>query len=54
MLLPVEEGPKVAFNASAYSVLENAGATTVTVTRSGDTSGEVSVHYATGPDVQSG
>jgi virginiamycin B lyase len=38
----------VAFNASTYSVHEFDGALTVTVNRGGDTSGTVSVGYATG------
>jgi glucose/arabinose dehydrogenase len=35
------------FNASSYSLLENGGIITITVTRTGGTSGTVSVHYAT-------
>jgi hypothetical protein len=35
------------FNASAYTVQENAGTATITVTRTGDTSGAVSVRYST-------
>lgn len=36
------------FSASKYSVAENAGSVSISVTRSGDTGGAVSVKYATG------
>jgi virginiamycin B lyase len=39
---------RLAFSASSYSVNENAGTMTVIVNRGGDTSGTVSVHFATG------
>jgi plastocyanin len=37
----------LAFSAAAYSVAENAGTTSITVNRSGGSSGAVSAHYAT-------
>jgi hypothetical protein len=39
--------PEVQFNQSSYSVQEDLTAATITVTRSGDTSGEVTVDYST-------
>jgi virginiamycin B lyase len=39
---------RLAFSASSYSVNENAGTMTITVQRTGDTSGTVAVHFATG------
>jgi virginiamycin B lyase len=44
----VDFEPRLTFAASSYSVNENAGTLTVTVQRGGDTSGTVSVHFATG------
>ena len=42
--------PEIAFSAASYSVDEAAGAATITVSRSGDTSGTVTVDYATADD----
>jgi hypothetical protein len=38
----------VQFSAPHYSVNQSAGSITITVTRSGDTSGTATVHYSTG------
>lgn len=43
----VSSGPSIGFGAVQYSVNENAGSLTVTVVRSGSTSGTASVNYAT-------
>jgi hypothetical protein len=43
-------GPTVQFGSSNYSAHESSGSATITVTRSGNTSGAVSVDYATSDD----
>jgi hypothetical protein len=44
---PAPPPPQVAFSAAAYSVAENAGSITLTVTRTGASTGTLTVHYAT-------
>jgi hypothetical protein len=46
-ITPAPLPPQVAFSAAAYSVAENAGSVTITVTRAGDTTGTETVQYAT-------
>ncbi|GAB6042629.1 Calx-beta domain-containing protein [Endothiovibrio diazotrophicus] len=48
-LSDVEPG-HIAFTANAYTVSEDAGTATITVSRSGGTTGAVSVTYSTSPD----
>src|SRR3954468_3329498 len=49
MVLPAQAAAPgtLAFAASTYSVMQNSGAVTFTVKRSGGTSGKASVHYQT-------
>src|SRR5262249_22312127 len=44
---PAPQPGSLQFNAGSYSLLENGGSLTVTVTRTGGASGAVTVHYAT-------
>src|SRR5207237_252702 len=47
VLRPASPAGALAFGASGYTVNENAGTATITVTRTGDTAGAVTVNYAT-------
>src|SRR5205823_3757914 len=45
--IKVGAGGTLQFNSATYSVTENAGTVTVTVTRTGSSNGAASIHYAT-------
>jgi hypothetical protein len=46
---PPQPAGALQFSASNYTIAENGGAVTITVTRTGGTAGEVTVQYLTGP-----